>query len=350
MLKKIAIQVVSKNKDHAYDRRRVYPFLAKLQDDGKMYFEEYHDLKKINTSVYDSIIINISSDLPFALSLLKRAERPKIILDFCDFIHVGNDINFLIKSAFAFLRGRYSGMFFKSNIITLFQLVDGIIVGSNFQRKTLITYNNNISVIPDLVTEIPVKEIEISNSIKGVLWEGFADSNLFIFLKLFKYWSKVALKIPLYIVTDKIYHFAGGFLGKINIETLFFLLNKIYPIPSFQVKEWNLKNLVYYSEKCSISIIPISKNIITRYKPENKIIIMLRLGLYPIVSSIPAYKDFEEKYNLNICFSNFQEFKYLVENCDTYLANLISVRDQILIDYSEELLMTKWKNALSLNN
>jgi hypothetical protein len=347
----IAIQVISFEMNHAYDRRRALPFLKDLNKEQKIIFEPFADIKKLDLLKFDFVIVSIRSDLPFIYKLLIKNNpdyATKFIFDYCDFIHVVGDFKFFIKSIFAKRRKNYSSLFFKKDFLKLITLFDSIVVGSKIQYELLEKYNKNIVIIQDITEEVPLLELKSNTENNGILWEGFASSNWTIFKKIFKYTNDIRQGSKLYIVTDQKYYFlAGRYLG-FNIHTVFNFLKIFYPNNSYETQKWNIENLVNYANKCKIAFIPISNNKIAKLKPENKMVIMIRLGLLPIVSNIPAYVAFSEKYDLNICFSNINEFKSILTDVNLQYEILQKVRPHILQDYAYLNIKTKWEKLFKI--
>ncbi len=347
----IAIQVISFKMNHAYDRRRALPFLKDLCNEQNFFFEPFSDIKTLDLSKFDFVIVSIRSDLPFVFKILNKNNPDRstnFIFDYCDFIHVVSGFKFFIKSIFAKRRKNYSSLFFKKDFLKLISLFDSIVVGSKIQNELLEKYNNNIVIIQDITEEVPLLELKNNSENNGILWEGFASSNWPIFKKIFKYTNNIRQGSKLYIVTDQKYYFlAGRYLG-FNIHTVFNFLNFFYPNITYVTQKWNIDNLVNYANKCKIALIPITNNKIAKLKPENKMVIMIRLGLLPIVSNIPAYVTFSEKYDLNICFSNIKEFNSILSDINLQYEKLQKVRPLILQDYSYLNIKTKWEKLLKI--
>ena len=347
----IAIQVITFEMNHAYDRRRALPFLKDFNNKQKIIFEPFTDIKKLDLTKFDFIIVSIRSDLPYIFKILCISDpyrSTKFIFDYCDFIHVVSGLKFFIKSFFAKRRKNYSSLFFKNNFLKLITLFDVIVVGSQKQNDLLNKYNKNIVIIQDNTEEVPLLDLKINANNNGILWEGFASSNWPIFKKIFKYTNKINQISTLYIITDqKYYFFAGRYLG-FNINTIFKFLNFFYSNNKYETQKWNIDNLVQYANKSKIAFIPIPNNRITKLKPENKLVIMIRLGLLPIVSNIPAYITFSKSYGLNICFSNINEFNSILSDVNTQYEKLQQVRPLILHDYSFLNIKTKWEKLFNI--
>lgn len=342
---KIALQIYSKELNHPYDRRRLAIF--KNEFDGSISLDFYTDLKQLNFNEFDTVIINIYSDLAYVQSILandKQKIKTRFVFDYCDFIHRNSGIKFFLKTLAGYYRKDYSKPFVKTGFQKLLKNVDELIVGSEAQKREISQYNKNVQVISDVMEEIPI--ISWGKEERGVLWEGFANGNIEIFRLLIRIVSKLNPKPTLYMVTDKdYYYFAGRFFRKDTIQILR-KITKRYPISKLELLDWKLDNLVTFSKKSRIAILPIPNDKMARMKPENKVVLMIRLGIYPIVSNIPSYVDFEKKYGLKICFEKEDEVMSIIDNFENEEECLLRNRDQIIEDYSKQELKKKWIKVL----
>ncbi|WP_295234412.1 hypothetical protein [Sediminibacterium sp.] len=348
---KIAIQVISFEMNHAYDRRRVLPFLREFNVENRIEYVPFTEIKSLDLNQFHFVIVSIRSDLPYIYKILSNSIsdlKPKLIFDYCDFIHVINDLGFYIKSIFAKRRNNYSDTFSKKHFLELLSLFDSIVVGSTIQKNIIEQFNKKVTIIQDITEEIPLLEMKKGELDKGILWEGFASSNWSIFKKIFKYANNIPNPSTLYIVTDQKYYFLAGRYFGFQIQTIFNFFSFFYPKNKYETRSWSVNNLVNYANKSKVAMIPISNNKIAQLKPENKVVIMIRLGLLPIVSNIPAYEEFSKKYDLDICFSNLIEFKRIYSDLESHFSKLELARPTILDDYSYDNIKSKWEKIFEI--
>lgn len=349
-MKRIALQVVSEAKTHAYDRRRLLPFTGDLAKEN-IAFETYTDIKQLNIAAFDYIIISIRSDLPFIHRKIKQEGEKlsrKIIFDYCDFIHVANPVIFFLKSVLAKNRKNFSFLFSRKKFLDLLSGVGTVVVGSQAQKDLIQQYNSDIRVISDILDEIPELSVRSVKQGRIVLWEGFASSNFFIFKKLFKILQGSKSYEQVNVVTDLDYYFLAGKYFRISTDKLLNFLGSLYGGTKVHTAAWNVTNLIESAMASDIALLPIPRDRISRMKPENKIVLMIRLGLCPVMSDIPSYRDFCKKYDLDLCFSTDREAVSILNNIEERIQSLSEKRQTILSDYSRETIGNKWKLVLSL--
>jgi len=335
---RIAVQKASRNLIHPTDRRRLISFSSMFAGEN-IFIDGYDNLSEINYEFYDIIVVSHFADIPFAKKILKS--KTKILIDYCDFIHVVSPMVFYIKSIFSYMRGNYSSLLSKKQFLNFLKNCDGIIVGSDFQKLSLKNINK-IHVIPDDLSEIRLQEPSKS---RGILWEGFSHGNYKIFNKLFELCKSGNLQ-NLQIVTDSKYALISNFLFKISTKRILKFLSKKHKFFNYSFSKWDLTNLIKASIKSNIALIPIASKLIDKFKPENKIILHIRLGLFPIVSAIPSYVDFEKKYGIKITFEDKNNFKELIGNFEYHYNDFISKRNKIIDDYSKKNIYKKWKKII----
>ena len=336
----IGYSPLSKNLNHPADRRR-FVFFAKEKN---INFEIANINKK-----YDYVIITGLSDF----TLWKNYTKGKIIFELLDPYLF--DKNLKIKNILRSLGKFLIGQFKKININYIELLKEMckishcVICASETHRKTLTKYNKNIYVIPDYHGEFEnlnydfTKKNIINNDI-NIMWEGY-PANLYSkeFVKIFKY-LKHNNNITLNIITDLNYNF---FLNKFwNKKTENILLkNNI----NYKIYKWNIKNVINIALKSNFAIIPLSKNNLFEFnKPENKLLLMWRLGLPTITSNTPAYTKLmhrNKNENLLVTNNNWDEkIQFLIKNKKLVSEYSLKNRKFIEENYNKEKILSLWEN------
>jgi len=332
---RVAIQKASTDLTHPTDRRRILSFKNMFANEN-IFLIGYDCIKKINMDKYDFIIISHFGDIPFLLK--QKCLSTKVYIDYCDFIHSVSGFKFYIKSILSFLRGNYSNTLTKNQFLLFLSSCRGVIVGSSYQKKCLNNINE-IFVIPDDFKEI--QSISNTNEREGAIWEGFSHGNYSLLKKVF-YLSNLSKISKLKIITDEKYSILSNFIFKIKTKNILNFLSFFYKYYNYTFSPWTKENLIKHSKNYKFGLIPIGNKTIDKFKPENKIVLYIKLGLFPIVSSIPSYLDFEKKYDLKICFQNDDEFKILIKNVNKNFRKLKVKKDIILSNYSTLSLYNKW--------
>jgi hypothetical protein len=171
---------------------------------------------------------------------------------------------------------------------------DAVICSSIEQENEIRQYNQNTHVILDSHDEIPFTSIKYSdfknNMRNQVLWEG-QPATIRGVRSISATLSQLTKTDNLYFdfVTDENYF---KFLGKfVKRDTLSLLRNDLSEIDSnIRLTPWTLNNLLNSATRSSIAIIPVDLSVpMQRLKPENRLLIMWRLGVPCLVSATPAY-------------------------------------------------------------
>ena len=288
-LLKIGYVPHSTDLEHPADRRRLAAWAVS------------NEIKLNVENPLESDVLVLSSAANFG-QWLSRATQP-VILDLVDG-YMGEHPSFLKNFARNFLRSlqgtsNLKWITYTRHLRAACQRSDAIIVASPEQRETILKYNSNVYVILDDHSELTVhrtREVTktpkrpSSGNMKYLFWEGFGYT-----LKHFQLLAKELDAFlsqghwRMYILTVPVFPRWGGFLGKMNSQTL---IRKWFPNSweRIEVVPWSLENVERFSSISEIAIIPINKNDkFGSLKSENKLLSMWQLGLPVLFSNIPAY-------------------------------------------------------------
>ena len=226
-----------------------------------------------------------------------------------------------------------------------------VICSSPEQESLIRVFNLNTHVILDSHEEFPMNEFsfraraETSNF--RLLWEG-QPATIRGVKQISSVLSELDLTHPVNIdfVTDKQYF---QFLGKyIKRETGHLLerdLKDLYSKAS--LTPWTRKNLSESAFQSDAAIIPIDLSIpMQRLKPENRLLIMWRLGLPCLTSATPAYVRVATQAGVNstceLSSDWLENFKRLLN--DRYFAREEVLRGQNYIheNHNRDSILRKW--------
>ena len=283
---KIGYAPYSKNLNGPGDRRR-FCFFA------KEYGLAFETLK--NKKNYDLVILTSTSDLS-KINYLKK-KNTKIIIDLVD--------SYLVQTKFHEDYLRYMGRSFTNkklvNIIFPTRFTDhlkrsisksdAVICSTAEQRKEIKKYNSNVHIIldnmDDDVINIEKSYIKREKEI-NILWEGLA-SNIYQIKELKNALNNIGdfTTVNLHIISDlSSYKFFSSFY-KINSEDI---INNISLKINTYLYQWNPTALASIASICDFGIIPVDqKSLFTQGKPENKLLLLWKLGLPVLVSNTKAY-------------------------------------------------------------
>jgi len=246
-----------------------------------------------NQSV-DVIVASENSD--FNSPYLAQNQAP-IIFDLVDaYLSPLNFIDDVARGLVKRITGHMSGAVkpFSHHVRDFCINSNAVICSSIEQEKIIRRYNTNTHVILDSHDEIPfIDPSNLKTSISDkhrILWEGQPAT-----ISGVKIISPALLKLSktnslrLEFVTDEKYF---QFLNKYIQRSTFGLLEKDLGqlIDLVNIIPWTPKNLVESAKASSIAMIPIDLSVpMQRMKPENRLLIMWRLGLPCLTSPSPAY-------------------------------------------------------------
>ena len=288
-LLKIGYVPHSTDLEHPADRRRLAAWAVS------------NEIKLNVENPLESDVLVLSSAANFG-HWLSRATQP-VILDLVDG-YMGEHPSFLKNFARNFLRSlqgtsNLKWITYTRHLRAACQRSDAIIVASPEQRETILKYNSNVYVILDDHSELIVhrtREVTktpkrpSSGNMKYLFWEGFGYT--------LKHFQLIAKELDaflsqgnwrMYILTVPVFPRWGGFLGKMNSQTL---IRKWFPNSweRIEVVPWSLENVERFSSMSEVAIIPIDKSDkFGSLKSENKLLSMWQLSLPVLFSNIPAY-------------------------------------------------------------
>lgn len=304
----------------------------------------------------DILVLSNAANFGFWLS---RATQP-VILDLVDG-YMGEQPSFLKDFARNFLRSlrgasNLKWITYTRHLRAACQRSDAIIVASPEQREAILKFNSNIYVILDDHSELsPMEAREIDgadtnvavNKEKYMFWEGFGYT--------LKHFQLIAKELDvflsrenwrMYILTVPVFPRWGGFLGKINSQTL---IRKWFPNSweRIEVIPWSIQNVEKYSSISEVAIIPIDKNDkFGSLKSENKLLSMWQLGLPVLFSNIPAYlRVANASSQLSFCIDDEEwaaAFDSLVDSRMQLASGDLERRLYMRRFHTHEILMRQW--------
>jgi hypothetical protein len=242
----------------------------------------------------DVIIASEKTDFK---SLIFSKRKSPIIFDLIDaYLSPLNLFDDLARGVAKKISGQISGEVkpFSKHVKDFCVEADAVICSSIEQEKMIIPYNRNTHVILDSHDEIPFLKPLHPNQMKAtefrILWEG-QPATIRGVRQISSALAQLATTNDLHInfVTDQNYfkflgtHFERNTSALLNRD-LREVHDKISIIP------WNPINLVETARNSTVAMIPIDLSVpMQRLKPENRLLIMWRLGLPCLCSASPAY-------------------------------------------------------------
>jgi hypothetical protein len=197
---------------------------------------------------------------------------------------------------------------------------DGILCATPEQKNAISVFNPRCFDILDFHEEFPFYKFhERSAQVSRILWEGqpYTISGLSTIQKQLKQIS-MRNDFELSVVTDMQ---TPRYLGKFgSIETSKRILDLETLLQDrVKLRPWSIQTVIEEAQKTTVSLLPLDKkNFLTPLKPENRLLIMWRLGVPCLTSSNLAYERVMALAGVqNICNSQedwFSQILSILEN------------------------------------
>jgi len=222
---------------------------------------------------------------------------------------------------------------------------DAVICSTAEQSNDIKPFCSNVHLILDVHSAVSnrVKMDYKSGKVFNIVWEGMGD-NAYQFHLLKNVLAELDTRheIALHLVTDlSFFKYLGKYGKKYTSDTLKGLCKRVY------LYEWN--ELMCSEIICSsdLAVIPIDvKNPLVLGKPENKLLLLWRMGIPVVTSSTPAYERAMSKAGKRMTCFNDKEW---VSTLEKYIVSEKSRREAGLAgktvaetEYSEESTLRKW--------
>lgn len=226
-----------------------------------------------------------------------------------------------------------------------------VICSSAEQEAEINSHNNNTHVILDSHDEIPFLTprypIKKATNERRVLWEG-QPATIGGVNQIVPVLSKLSQTNDLqfdFVTDEKYFKYLNRYVERTTLGLLEDDLGKIAKFIS--IIPWTPSNLVECAQRSTVAMIPIDLSIpMQRLKPENRLLIMWRLGLACLTSPSPAYLRVAQQAGVNAACNNHQEW---LENFNRLLNDSDFAHDQILRgqsylreNHNRTILLRKW--------
>ena len=232
---------------------------------------------------------------------------------------------------------------------------NAVICSSVEQESVIKQLNSNTHVILDSHDEIPMIQPKLVKNIplKGarILWEGQPATIRGVSQISSVLFELSKMKILYFdFVTDEQYF---QYLGKYFEKSTSRLLSKdLGPIiDHVKIVPWTPENLVSTAEEASIAMIPIDLSVpMQKLKPENRLLIMWRLGLPCLTSPSPAYTRVARQAGVNVVCESpeawLESFRHLVNNPNFAYEEILRGQNYLNKNHTKAILLNKWDMAL----
>ena len=229
-----------------------------------------------------------------------------------------------------------------------------VICSSIEQEEVIKNYNVNTHVILDSHDEIlfidPKEHAASTSNIGRILWEGQSATIggvKFITPALSELSKSINLSLN-FVTDEKYFQFLNKYIERNTLNLLKKDLRQI--INLVKITPWTPFNLVESAKASQVAIIPIDLSVpMQRLKPENRLLIMWRLGLPCLTSPSPAYLRVSRQAGVAAVSSNLEEWfknlNRLLRDPDFALNEILAGQNYLRENHNRTILLNKWDAA-----
>ena len=302
----------------------------------------------------DAIVASENSD--FNSPFFTRKQVP-VIFDLVDaYLSPLNSFDDLARGFAKRLTGQISGGIKPfSHHARDFCINSSAVVCSSIEQEEVIrSYNTNTHVILDSHDEIPfidpTKHRTSTPDKRRILWEGQPATigGVKIISPVLLELSKTT-NLSLDFVTDeKYFQFLNKYIERNTLSLLKKDLGQL--INLVKIIPWTHKNLVESAEQSAVAVIPIDLSVpMQRLKPENRLLIMWRLGLPCLTSPSPAYLRVARQAGVSAVSDTLEEWfenlNRLLRDPDFALNEILAGQNYLRENHNRTILLNKWDTA-----
>jgi hypothetical protein len=342
---KVGYWPLSTTLDSAGDRRRLV-FWAKARG---------HVVITDLSQKVDVVVASENSD--FNAPCFTQSKVP-IIFDLVDaYLSPLNSTDDLMRGIAKKVAGQISGDIkpFSHHVKDFCLNSTAVICSSVEQQEVIASYCTNAHVILDSHDEIPLilpaKPGFSSPNKYRILWEGQPATirGIKLVSPALTQLSKIA-PLSLELVTDETYF---KFLNKYLKRSTYNLIKReVRDVKDLvNITPWTPKNLVSRARESSIGILPIDLSVpMQKLKPENRLLIMWRLGLPCLTSPSPSYMRVANSAGVDlICDSPARwltKLEELLQNPTYAYQEVVRGQNYLLKMHTRDVLLKKWDQAI----
>jgi hypothetical protein len=336
---------LTRSMDSAGDRRRLLFWAA----------ARGHTITTDLTQRVDVIVASENSD--FNSNIFLKSKAP-LVFDLVDaYLSPLNSFNDYGRGVAKKVSRQISGGVkpFSQHISDFCERSSAVLCSSIEQEELVKRHNRNTHVILDSHDEFPFIRPKKPNKntapISRILWEGQPATIRGVReISSVLYSLAQSQNLEFNFVTDEKYF---KFLNKYFQRDTLDLLKKDLSTVAHDIHliPWTPENLLSSADNGCISMIPIDLTVpMQKLKPENRLLIMWRLGLPCLTSASPAYSRVAMKAGVNaVCHDQkawAQNFQLLLDNPVFAYQEVVRGQEYLLENHNRRLLLKKWDAAI----
>jgi len=342
---KVGYWPLSRDLKSAGDRRRLV-FWAQARG---------HEIITDLSRTVDVIVASEKTDLNS--SILSKKKSP-IIFDLVDaYLSPLNDFDDLARGVAKKFSGQISGELkpFSKHVKDFCLQSDAVVCSSVEQEEVISPYNANTHIILDSHDEIPFIEPLQPNHVKyrelRILWEG-QPATIRGVRQVSSILAQLAITNRLhfdFVTDEKYFQFLGKHFERSTLALLRRDLKEVHD--KISIIPWSPNNLFETATKSSVAMIPIDLSVpMQRLKPENRLLIMWRLGLPCLCSPSPAYIRVSDVAGVSSICENqkdwYAKFSNLLNEPNFAYEEIVRGQDYLHMHHNRNTLLRKWDYAI----
>ena len=342
---KVGYAPLSKNLKAAGDRRRLV-FWAKARG---------HEIVTDLDRKVDVLVISEKSN--FNSSSLANTRAP-IVFDLVDaYLSPSSIPEDFVRGIAKWFTGEIGGAIkpFSYHIRDFCRIADAVVCSSIEQKEVISRLNPRTHVILDSHEEIDFLEIKkpISTRSKDnrILWEGqpaTIPGIRQISSALLELQNRIDFELDL-VTDERYFKILGNFIQSDTISLIKRNLTKNFE--SLKIVPWTIDNLVNVAKTSKLGLIPIDISVpMQRLNPENRMLIMWRLGLPCLTSPSPAYIRVASEADVSsVCYDSnswLSKIITLLENETFAHEEILKGQNYLRENHTEKILLEKWDNVI----
>lgn len=233
------------------------------------------------------------------------------------------------------------------------KIADAVVCSSVEQKELILRFNSNVHVILDSHDEFPLMDFRKNRTgPSNIFWEGlpFTLPSIGRYLEAFQRLGSER-KAKINFLTDEHYFKYLGRFGRTNTKQQNSSMLQELGC-DFSLVKWSLDNVIRFAMESLVGLVPINvESPFQRLKPENRMLIMWRLGLPCLVSSTPSHSRVSLETQLQNTFSDsdslYAKLVHLIDDFDAQQDN-VKRGQAYLADYHNlGVFLSSWDKVLA---
>ena len=233
------------------------------------------------------------------------------------------------------------------------RLADAVICSSLEQRKLVLKYNKNVHVILDSHHEFQfMKFRRKSLHHTSIFWEGTPYT-----LPAIGQYSAAFRKLAdihnfeLNLVTDEFYFkYLGKFVQRNTLKSNRAVLQSLGC--KYKFAEWSLENVIKTAENAKVGLVPVNvKSAFQSLKPENRMLIMWRLGLPCLASATPSHLRVSIEARLENTFEDsealYLQLSNMLKSTEMQEENVNRGQKYLAENHNLDIFLSSWDKAIA---